>query len=389
MLIDGTFDRKFAEVAEVFRSSFAGPAYDMDTELGACVAIWFDGRLVVDLWGGYQDELRTRPWRADTIVCVQSVSKGVLATCALILIDRGLLDIEAPISRYWPEFAQKGKATLPVEWALTHQLGLPAWEHPEPCMGYDWLGATRALAQSKPDLRPGRDNTYHGYTYGYIVGEIIQRVSGRPLNQFLEEEIGGPFAVDFRFGARAGDEARIATYSPLTHRDNMLALGAVAAPEYADVMRRAIDVLDPDEDYNSSSWRRALIPAANGHTNARALARMYSVLAADGSLNGRRLVSSAAIDDAIECRWSGADLMFPMQMRVALGYMLNCPSQHAGPNPKSFGHAGLGGAYGFADREHRLSFGYAPNKMWIGTSIETGRRCERLVRAAFRCVGSS
>ncbi len=386
MLVGGTFDRKFSEVAEVFRASFAGPSQDMATELGAAVAVWFDGRLVVDLWGGYHDDSRTTPWRADTIVCVQSVSKGVLATCALLLIDRGLLDIEAPISRYWPEFAQNGKAALPVKWALTHELGLPAWERPEPGLGYDWRRATRALAASKVDLKPGQDKTYHGYTYGYVVGEIIQRISGKPLSQFLEEEITGPFAIDFRFGASAEDPARIATFSPLTHHDSVQAMTALAPTEYSDLMRRTIDVLDGAETYNSPAWRRALIPAANGHSNARALARMYSILASDGALDGRRLVSSAALDQAIECRWSGTDLMFPIHTNMALGYMLNCPSFYAGPNPRSFGHAGYGGAYGFADREHRLSFGYTPNKMWMGTRIETGQRCERLVRAAFRCI---
>src|ERR1043165_2170346 len=177
MAIQGFADPRFRALREAFERSFEGDPGDMLVELGASLAVYLDGRPVVDLWGGRLDESGDTPWGEDAIVCGQSAGKGVLATCAHILVGRGLLDLDRPMADYWPEFAAKGKAKLPVRWALSHSLGLPAWENPVPGMGYDWDRATQGLANSKPDLRPGEDLTYHPYSYGFLVGELIRRVS--------------------------------------------------------------------------------------------------------------------------------------------------------------------------------------------------------------------
>lgn len=386
MGIHGTCADRFKAVYDIFERSFRGDPDDMRTELGAAISVTYRGDTVVDLWGGFADEDRKVPWAEETIVCVQSVGKGILATCAAILADRGELNVDRPVAHYWPDFAQKGKAQLPVRWALSHQIGMPAWENPEKGMGYDWEWATSALAESAPDLIPGTSHAYHPYTYGFLVGEVIRRITGMPIDRFLKEELTGKLNIDFSYGARPHDADRTATFSRLRHGDNVAAGEAGAPREYADIMRRTIDVLDDDEDYNSPKWRGAVIPAANGHTNARALARLYTMLAQKGELDGTRILSEAAIDHATERQWGGPDLIIPAHTNVALGFMLNCPSYYAGPNPRSFGHAGLGGAYGFADRENRLAFGYTPNKIWLGEKVETGRRCDALVKAMYDCL---
>jgi len=386
MSIEGTCDVQFQEVYRVFQSSFGENVDDVSTELGAAISVVYRGRKVVDLWGGFLDEAKLRPWSKDSTVCVQSVGKGIVATCALLLMDRGSLDVDRPISYYWPEFGQRGKKELPVRWALSHQLGMPAWSAPEPGMGYDWEWATRALAETTPDLRPGKDNTYHPYTYGFLVGEVIQRIADKTIAEFLREEITSKLDIDFTFGASREQPDNIATFTKLRHGDNVAGGEAGATEGFGDVMRRSLDVLDHDEDYNSARWREAVIPAANGHTNARALARLYTMLAQGGDLDGVRIVSPEAIDRATELQWGGDDLIIPANTNVALGFMLNSPSYPAGPNPRSFGHAGMGGAYGFADQENQLAFGYTPNKIWLGTKVETGRRCEALVNAVYKCL---
>lgn len=386
-MIEGFADPRFRPLRDVFAASFEGDPDDMGVELGASLAVHLDGRPVVDLWGGWLDEGRDRPWGEDAIVCVQSVSKGVLATCAHILVERGQLDLDRPIAAYWPEFAQHGKAALPVRWALSHSLGMPAWGAPEPGMGYDWGRATAALAATRPDLKPGVELSYHPYTHGYIVGELIQRASGTSVDAFLAEVVTGPWGIDFQYGARHEDRGRIATFTRMRHGDNIAGNRAILPAQWVDVGVRSLDVFDHDEDYNSAAWRGCCIPAANGHTNGRALARLYGGLAQGGELGGVRIVSPETLDAATVRQWGGRHLLIPMNANMALGYILNSPSFPSGPDPQSFGHAGFGGAFGFADRTAGIGFGYTPNKMWLGEELSTGDRCNRLVRALYACLG--
>jgi CubicO group peptidase (beta-lactamase class C family) len=388
MPIEGFATPQFRPLQEVFARSFEGDPADMNTELGASLAVYLDGRPVVDLWGGFLDDRRQGAWVEDAIVCVQSVGKGVLATCAHILVERGLLDVDRPIAHYWPEFAQKDKAELPVRWALSHSLGMPAWQAPVPGMGYDWDRATAGLAESRPDLRPGVDLTYHPYTYGFLVGEVIRRIAGKSVEAFLADELTGPWNLDFQYGAKAHDAARTAEFTRLRHGDNLDGNRAAMAPEYVDLAVRSLDVLDHEEDYNSDAWRACCFPAANGHTNARALARLYGALSHGGELDGVRLLKPETLEAATVRQWGGRHLVIPMTANMGLGYILNSPSFPSGPNPQSFGHAGFGGAFGFADPKARIGFGYTPNKMWLGTELNTGDRCDRLVNALFACLAS-
>ena len=265
---------------------------------------------------------------------------------------------------------------------------MPAWEKPEPGLAYDWSRATQGLADSAPDLRPGAELTYHPYTFGFLVGEVIRRASGRPVDVFLRDELTGPLDLDFQYGVRGADIPRTATFTRLRHGDNLAAVAQVTPEPHADVARRSLDVLDAEEDYNSPAWRGSVQPAANGHTNARALARLYGALAAGGALGATRILKPQTIDAAVQRQWGGRHLIIPMTANMALGYILNSPSFPSGPNPNSFGHAGFGGAFGFADRRARLGFGYTPNKMWIGEELNTGARCDRLVRIAYDCLAA-
>ena len=386
MPINGFAEPRFRRLREAFAASFEGDPDDMGVELGASVAVWLDGRAVVDLWGGWMDDRRERAWGEDAIVCVQSVSKGVLATCAHILIERGRLALDRPIANYWPEFAQAGKARLPVRWALSHSLGMPAWAAPEPGMGYDWARATEALAASPPDLKPGVELSYHPYTYGYIIGELVRCASGQSVDAFLAEAVTGPWRIDFQYGARPKDHDRVATFTRMRHGDNIAGNRTALPPQYVDIGVRSLDVFDHDEDYNSAAWRGCCIPAANGHTNGRALARLYGGLAMGGELEGVRIIAPETLDAATVRQWGGRHLIIPMNANMALGYILNSPSFPSGPNPQSFGHAGFGGAFGFADRRAGIGFGYTPNKMWLGETLSSGERCDRLVRALYACL---
>ena len=386
MTINGFSEPRFRPLQEAFVESFEGDPDDMQVELGAALAVYVDGRPVVDLWGGHLDAARNRAWEADSIVCVQSVGKGILATLTHVLVERGLVDVDRPIADYWPEFAQNGKAELPLRWALSHSLGLPAWQAPEPGMGYDWERATAGLAASRPDLRPGIDVSYHPYSYGFIVGEVLRRASGQSVDTLLAETVAEPWVVDFQYGVRPRDRTRTATFTHMRHGDNLAANRAIPPLEYGDVRVRSLDVLDHDEDYNSDAWRDACFPAANGHTNARALARLYGGLAMGGELEGLRILSSETLDAAVVKQWGGHHLLIPMRANMALGYILNSPSFQSGPNPDSFGHAGFGGAFGFADRKLGVGFGYTPNKLWLGEELNTGDRCDRLVKALFACL---
>jgi CubicO group peptidase (beta-lactamase class C family) len=253
-------------------------------------------------------------------------------------------------------------------------------------MGYDWGRATAALAASRPDLQPGVELTYHPYSWGYIVGELIQRASGRSVDAFLAEELTGPWGIDFQYGARTADDARVAAFTRMRHADNLAGNRAIADDGYADLRVRCLDVLDHEEDYNSPAWRASCIPAANGHTNARALARLYGGLAMGGVLDRVRVLRSRTLEAATVEQWGGPHLLIPMNARMALGYILNSLSFPSGPNPDSFGHAGFGGAFGFADRRLGVGFGYTPNKLWLGQELNTGERCDRLVRALFDCL---
>jgi CubicO group peptidase (beta-lactamase class C family) len=362
--IEGECAPRFAAVREAFAANFAA-----GREVGASFAVSVDGRLVVDLWGGFADSARTRPWERDTIQNVWSVTKAMTSLCAHVLVDRGLLDVEVPVAEYWPEFAAAGKETIRVRHLLTHQAGLAAIRAPLPRDAfYDWSCMTTTLAAEAPWWEPGSASGYHALTFGFLVGEVVRRITGRTLGAFLREEVTEPLGADFHIGLPERDDARVGEMIPPT-AEEAAAAGPQAAIDPESMLGKLMrnpPVTPPMA--NLPAWRRAEVPAANGHGNARSVVRVLSALACGGTLDGERVIGAETIDRAIEPQWSGRDLVLNIPMCWALGFMRSSPVLALGPNPRAFGHGGWGGSLGIADPDGRVAWAYVMNKMSPGTT---------------------
>ena len=362
--IQGDCAPRFAAVREAFAANFAA-----GREVGASFAASVDGRLVVDLWGGHVDAARTRPWERDTIVNVWSVTKAMTALTAHVLVDRRLLAVNAPVAEYWPEFEQAGKAKVTVRHVLAHQAGLAAIRMPLPRDAfYDWACMTGALAAETPWWEPGSTSGYHALTFGFLVGEIVRRITGRTLGAFLRDEVTGPLGADFHIGLPESEDARVAEMIPPT------AAEAAAAGPHAQIDPESMlgklmrNPLVTPPMANQPAWRRAEVPAANGHGNARSVVRVLSALACGGTLDGEHVIGAEALATAIEPQWAGRDLVLNIPMRWALGFMRSSEVLPLGPNPRCFGHGGWGGSLGIADADGRVAWAYVMNKMSPGTT---------------------
>lgn len=286
--IDGVCEPRFAAVREALAASLGSH------DVGASAAVYVDGEPVVDIWGGYADADRSVRWERDTLTNVNSTTKNMTALCALILADRGQLDLSAPVAAYWPEFAVAGKEGVLVRHALSHTAGLPDLSGLKAVEElYDWEGVTAGLAAQAPEWEPGTAAGYHALTFGFLVGEIVSRITGRSLGEFFAEEVAGPLGADFHIGLPSEDDHRVV---PLIPPQSLTDEYASSAPPGPDGARReytgaAIRV----RDVNSVAWRRAQIPAVNGFGNARSVALAQSVLANQGSAGGVRLLSPGAV----------------------------------------------------------------------------------------------
>jgi CubicO group peptidase (beta-lactamase class C family) len=315
-------------------------------DVGGSVAVFLDGEPVVDVWGGFADADRTVPWQRDTIAGVFSVTKTMTALCALVLVDRGDLDLDAPVARYWPEFAAAGKEKVLVRHLLSHTAGLPDWDGPIEEL-FDWPTATARLAAQAPQWEPGSAAGYHSLTQGFLVGEVLRRITGRTVGEFFAAEVAAPLGADFSLGLSAENDSRLALAVPPASRDVDYAASApgnTAAPGTAVRVR----------DGNSVAWRRAQIPAASGFGNARSVALVQSVLACGGAVRGVRLLSPAGCSRAREEQFSGEDLRLGMPVRWGLGYALF---------GSGFGWGGWGGSLVMIDPDARMVVAYVTNQM--------------------------
>lgn len=370
--VDGFCDPKFGPVRDAFLMNFSQRG-----EIGASLCVYLDGRPVIDLWGGHADAARRHRWQQDTIVCMMSVTKAMTALCAHRLIQRGLLDLEAPVSRYWPEFAQNGKEAISVDCLLSHRAALIFPDEAPDNALPRWDVMTAALARQAPAWVPDTRGAYHSSTYGHLIGELIQRVAGRPFVDALRDEITGPLGADFFLGAPAGwaggiadvvvDPDTVSTRLISTDVDVPLSRAWKPLPRQADV-------------FNSTMWRTSLLPSANGHGNARAAARIFAALI--GEVHGVRLLSPDMVDLLREERWFEPCGLTGRRYRFGRGVALNnAPYHPMGPNPRAFGHAGVGGSFVFADPEAGLSFAYAMNHTAAGEGV--GNRPEALVETLY------
>lgn len=384
--IDGDCDPRFIRVREVFLENFASRG-----ELGASIAVTIDNRPVVDLWGGFSDASRSVKWTRDTIVNVYSTTKGLTAIAAHRLVDQGRLDLDAPVATYWPEFAQGGKDKLPVRMLLNHQAGLPAVRAPLPDDApFVWDQMVAALAAEKPWWIPGTRHGYHAFTFGWLVGEVIRRISGVTPGTYFRQEIAEPLGLDCHIGLDTKQDSRVAPLlaAPPPKPGEVSPMAALLAdPE--SIAAKAIanpPSLIPPVAVNTRRWRGAEIPAANGHTNARALAGLYSALASGGIADGYHLLSPAAITRCHTQESLGLDAVMGQRSRFSTGFMLSQPGPETslGPNPQAFGHPGAGGSIGFADPTTRIGFGYAMNQM--GTGIIIDPRATALISAVYQSL---
>ena len=376
----GQCDSRFGAVREAFAENFASKS-----EVGASVAAYLDGKLVVDLWGGHADAAGSRPWERDTIVNVYSITKPIAAICLHRLVDQGKVDVDAPVARYWPEFAQAGKADIPVKAIMSHRSGLSGIREPLPTEAmYDWGRMVRALEAQDPWWEPGTMHGYHTLTFGWLVGEVVRRVSGKSVGTFWREEVAEPLGVDFIMGLGEQDDARVAEMipgPPLAPGDPDPMAEILADPEGMQAKSFMNPPWELTETINTIPWRRAIIPAVNGHTNARALARIFGALARGGEMDGVRVLSSAVIDRAIREESHGPDAITVAVSRFGLGFALSSETYPMGGNPRTFGHAGVGGSITCADPDAKLGLAYVTNK--IGASVGQDARFTALADALY------
>ena len=383
---------QFNEVAREFERNFSERG-----EIGASVAIRINDEIVVDLWGGVADQDTGSAWKADTIAVVFSATKGMAATCIHILADRGLLDFNAPIARYWPEFAANGKDHITVAMALSHQAGLPLWQEPLPQGAFlDFDFVAERLAQEAPVWEPGTAHGYHAVTIGVIEGELVKRITGRRIGAFLREEVAEPLGADIWIGLPESEEVRVASLilgggnseSPFTKK-------LMENPDWHGwkMITNSGGDISP-ETVNGRARHAAEIPASGGIASARGLARLYAPLSLDGAVDGVRLVDSKALPAMRTTRSaSDKDLLLQVPTTFTLGYSKSWGSRALGQGEHviigehAFGAPGMGGSIGFADSEARMSFGYVMNRH--GSGVGLNDRGQSLIDAAYRAIGYS
>ncbi len=353
--VQGHVEPGFERVREAFEANFAE-----GREVGASFAVELDGKPVVDLWGGFADRGRTRPWQADTLANVWSTTKGFSSLCIAMLVDRGRLSYEQTVASVWPEFAAAGKEHLTVGQVMSHQGGLSgATTKLSPREYADHDAMAERLAAQAPMFEPGQSG-YHAVTHGFLAGELVRRTVGRSLGRFFAESVAVPLGADAWIGLPESEDGRVCEML----RAHVLAgtLQPALPPHPAARAALANPPLD-GELPNERWWRAAEIPAANAQTNARAIAKIYAMIARGGETGGRHYLSAETIGEATRERVASTDLVLGFPMRWGAGFLLNDGMTY-GPNLRSFGHSGWGGSFGCADPDAKLGIGYAMNQMF-------------------------
>lgn len=372
--VQGSCDERFSHVREVLAEQLDGE------ELGASIAIDVDGETVVDIWGGYRDEARTTPWTQDTIVNGWSTTKCVTNLAALLLVDRGELDLDAPVADYWPEFAAHGKKDVLVRHLMGHTSGVSGWDPPFAVEDmYDWALATERLAQQAPWWEPGTASGYHANNQGHLVGEVIRRITNTTLKKFVADELAGPLGADYQIGAAEPDWARIA---PVV-RPPPMDIDFAALDPASPIVRTFLGPLASAEAANTAQWRRADLGALNGHTNARGLLTVMRTLTLGGS--GPVRLSEATIDRVFEVQASGVDLVLMAPLTFGIGFGLT-PTDAVPylPSGRVAFWGGWGGSLIVMDRDRRLTISYLMNAMAPGIIGST--RSEAYAKAVYAAL---
>lgn len=357
--VHGSHQSRFAPVHAALEKNLQS-----GEELGASLVVDIDGEIVVDLWGGHRDEARTVPWDEHTITNVWSTTKTITSLAALMLADRGELDVHAPVARYWPEFAAAGKENVKVRHLLSHTSGVAGLDQPAAVEDlYDWERATSRLAAQAPWWEPGSASGYHAVVYGHLIGEVVRRVSGKTLKRFVAEEIAGPLGADFQIGAAEKDWDRIADVVPPPPLDmDLSALG----PDHPAVRTFTGPPMHASHA-NTAEWRRADMGGVNGHGNARSVARVMSVISRGGEVDGVRLLRPETIDLIFDQQADGPDLVLGVPLRWGIGYGLPKPETLPYvPEGRICFWGGWGGSLIIMDLDRRMTISYMMNRMAPG-----------------------
>ncbi|MEL7158399.1 MAG: serine hydrolase domain-containing protein [Actinomycetota bacterium] len=356
--IHGSASDQFAALRDLLSDSI-----DAGDDVGASVSVTVEGETVVDLWGGWVDEAKSAPWVEDTITNVWSTTKTMTSLCALILVERGQLDPDATVATYWPEFAANGKEAITVKQIMGHTSGVSGWEQPvEVDDLYDWDKSTSMLAAQAPWWKPGTASGYHALNQGHLVGEVVRRISGKQLGEFFAAEVAGPLDLDFHIGLDPEHDHRVSNVIP-------------PPPLPFD-----LDSLDPDsptvktmtgpapsaETAWTSEWRRADIGAANGHGNARSVARAQAVVANGGTVDGVQLLSPETIARIFEVQAEGVDVVLGFPLKFGIGYGLKSEMAPFIPDGNVCYWGGWGGSTIVVDTDRRVTTAYVMNRMAEG-----------------------
>ena len=375
MEIHGECDPQFSKVKETFEK-----LYQEDREIGSCFAVYKDGNPLVELWGGFQDKDKTKPWQKDNLVTVYSTTKGVAAFCIALAMEKGLLKYEEKVSTYWPEFASNGKEDITVGMLMSHQAGICSPETRNVDDYYNQNLMAEKLAGMTPIWEPGTASGYHSMTFGWLTSELILRVTGKSLGTFFREEVGDQHEIDFFIGLPESEDHRVAELVPFEIvRNENSEQQKIELTEAQKSQRNSAGTLDIQ---NTKAWRQAEIPSANGQGNARGLAKFYSLIVPED--NSLKLLKDDTVNQMTTMQSEGRDLVLAVQVRWGVGFILNKHKVIYGPVESAFGHSGYGGSCAFGDPENKIGISYVMNRMLDNFNAD-GRSIE-LINATYNCL---
>ena len=375
MQIHGECDPQFSKVKETFEK-----LYREDREIGSCFAVYKDGNPLVDLWGGFQDKDKTKPWQKDNLVTVYSTTKGVAAFCIALAMEKGLLKYEEKVSTYWPEFASNGKEEITIGMLMSHQAGICSPETRNVDDYYNQNLMAEKLAGMTPIWEPGTASGYHSMTFGWLTSELILRVTGKSLGTFFREEVGDQHEIDFFIGLPESEDHRVAELVPFDIvRNENSEQQQVQLTDAQKSQRNSAGTLDIQ---NTKEWRQAEIPSANGQGNAGGLAKLYSLIVPED--NNLKLLKDDTVNQMTTMQIEGRDLVLAVQVRWGVGFILNKHKIIYGPIEGAFGHSGYGGSCAFGDPENKIGVSYVMNRMLDNFNAD-GRSIE-LINATYDCL---
>ena len=375
MQIHGECDPQFSKVKETFEK-----LYQEDREIGSCFAVYKDGNPLVNLWGGFQDKDKTKPWQKDNLVTVYSTTKGVAAFCIALAMEKGLLKYEEKVSTYWPEFSSNGKEDITIGMLMSHQAGICSPETRNVEDYYNQSLMAEKLAGMTPIWEPGTASGYHSMTFGWLTSELIMRVTRKSLGTFFREEVGDQHEIDFFIGLPESEDHRVAELVPFDIvRSENSEQQQIELTDAQKSQRNSAGTLDIQ---NTKAWRQAEIPSANGQGNAGGLAKLYSLIVPED--NSLKLLKDDTVNQMTTMQIEGRDLVLAVQVRWGVGFILNKHKIIYGPVEGAFGHSGYGGSCAFGDPENKIGVSYVMNRMLDNFNAD-GRSIE-LINATYDCL---